>query len=261
MAVRNRRALYLHAKEPVQVVDAWPALMVFQASQAPRLIPLTRISRIVASGEIEWDQEALIACMRADIPIILVDSKHFIVGWLTPAQRREGPLARSLIESGQRGSWRNALDSWQAAEERQGILALLRCLKRPPYREDLRPESFWPRALALLDRGCSGTTRHDVQILQPFLFSLLSRMLLDAGAPKESVAAGRKHGILMRFWNILRWDLLILIHRLHLDPGHRWSGRDAAACFESNSEFFVRRIEDLIEELEQLIDYVERVLP
>ena len=63
------KPLYLHGHQPLAVALDGPALRVTQAESADRLFPLERLSRVVASGEVAWSTEALLACADHGVPV------------------------------------------------------------------------------------------------------------------------------------------------------------------------------------------------
>ena len=75
-----------------------PALRVSQPDRAERLYPLRRIGRVHCNPHVAWEQEALLACAEAGIPVLFLDDDGLIRAHLLgrPGQRDE--LRNRLVE-------------------------------------------------------------------------------------------------------------------------------------------------------------------
>lgn len=56
------RPLYLDGREPLSVSLDGPAICVRGLKRADGRYPLGRISRVMVSGVVQWQTEALVAC-------------------------------------------------------------------------------------------------------------------------------------------------------------------------------------------------------
>ncbi len=85
--------LYLSGNQPVEIeLEEGPSFAITRAGEATRLLPLSLVSHILASGDrIRWSQAALLACAQHDIPVYFSDIEHHLVAAMrantdTPAQ-------------------------------------------------------------------------------------------------------------------------------------------------------------------------------
>lgn len=75
------QALYLDGTQSIEVEVDGPALAITRRDESTRLIPFRLLSHIMSHGKnIRWNQEALLACAKNDIPIFLSDGQHHLVG-------------------------------------------------------------------------------------------------------------------------------------------------------------------------------------
>ena len=67
-----RKPLYLRGSPGMRVDADGPALRVRQPAKAALLFPLARVMRVVSSGAVQWDCEALLACAEAAVPVVFL---------------------------------------------------------------------------------------------------------------------------------------------------------------------------------------------
>lgn len=254
------KPLYLFAPVPLRITLAGKALQVERPDRAPVFYPLLRIARIVVGGEgAEWGKGAIEACLEFGIPIVFAPQR-WLKGWAVPSHRRQGPLARSVLEGMQTRTERDGIEGWQRSEERRSLLGLLEDMGVDPATLDLRPEACWAWAVAAIGQGgCA--TRRNLEILEPFLIARLAERLGDAGAPPEALYTGRENGLVRRMWHILRWDLLRLMLEARQPASTPLQPHEAARTFEAWRLTLDRRIEDLIDSLDQALEYIEHFRP
>jgi len=70
--------LYLEGKTGMRVALDQPALSVVTPEKTRQLFPLTRISRVVVSGSVEWSMPALFACADAGISIVFLNQSGVV---------------------------------------------------------------------------------------------------------------------------------------------------------------------------------------
>ncbi len=104
-----RSPLYLAPECDTWVGVDGPALRVSQTDCAERLYPLRRIGRIHTNLRVEWEQDALLACAQAGIPVLFLDNDGLI-------------LARLLGRPGQRDELRSRLIEFLLRPESEGML-------------------------------------------------------------------------------------------------------------------------------------------
>jgi hypothetical protein len=136
------RPLYLDAGLPWQVrLDDGPALHLSAPGRARTLVPLNQLARVVSPANANWHSAALLACLRAGVPVLFSDGNGAIVAWCFGPRRRETTLGQLLRLSLEAPDGANVLVQWHAACGRREMLATLRALgiRSLPARASLLP--------------------------------------------------------------------------------------------------------------------------
>ena len=68
------RPLYIDGLPGCRVVLDEPALRIVVPEKADQLFPLSRISRVVCKGVVEWSMSALLACADAGITLLFLEN-------------------------------------------------------------------------------------------------------------------------------------------------------------------------------------------
>lgn len=120
------RALYLDASIGWRVgLDDDTALSVVAPGRARSLYPLGKLSRVVSPAHADWALPALLACLRAGVPVLFHDARGEPVGWCFGPRRRETTLAELLRLGLAQPEWEARFGAWRrATEHRQQRLAL-----------------------------------------------------------------------------------------------------------------------------------------
>lgn len=90
------KVLYLEGRQGVKVLLDGPALRAQSAGRADGRYPLSRLSRIVALGDVVWNPRALLACLHYQVPIAVLDSRGRFVRLRCCVGNGERGLARHL---------------------------------------------------------------------------------------------------------------------------------------------------------------------
>lgn len=77
-----RKPLYLRGGPGMRVDADGPALRVRRPARAAQWFPLARVARVVSSGAVEWDCEALLACAEAGTPVVFLQRDGSVRGYL-----------------------------------------------------------------------------------------------------------------------------------------------------------------------------------
>lgn len=133
-----RKPLYLDGTQPLRVVLDGPSLLVLAAHTAPRRFPLARISRILVTGQVTWENEALTACLDHGVPLTFLSPDGTARGFALPSSDPATPDNEKLEAFLAQPDWRSRYTDWLRAYERREILSLLRQLQLRT--RDLRPE-------------------------------------------------------------------------------------------------------------------------
>ncbi|MDQ5911218.1 MAG: hypothetical protein QG599_3315 [Pseudomonadota bacterium] len=86
--VEVRKALHLKGKVGTRVELDGPALRVRQPERAVQLFPVARVARVVSSGAVVWDHQALLACAAAGAPVVFLNRDGSVRGYFFGSRRR-----------------------------------------------------------------------------------------------------------------------------------------------------------------------------
>ncbi len=107
-----RKPVYLNGIDRIRVRASAEALAVVRPGRDVARLPITRISRIIASRLVDWDAEALILCLEHGIPIIFLDNTGQASGICQPRHLRADSLS-TLIESAmEQATWPQRHENW-----------------------------------------------------------------------------------------------------------------------------------------------------
>lgn len=124
------RPLYLDAAPRWSVrLDDGPALHVSAPGRARSLVPLRRVARVVCPAHTEWATPALVACLRAGIPVLFHDSTGEPLGWCFGPRRRETTLGSLLREAFGRADGPALIGAWRNSAQRRELLAALQAAR------------------------------------------------------------------------------------------------------------------------------------
>lgn len=122
------KPLYLVGQAGAMVAYEEPALHVVMPKQAGQLFPLSRVSRIVVSGPVQWSMEALLACADAGISVVFLAAGGEVrARWLGRGNDRENLLQR-LVELLQRSDARQRYRDRYASMQRMAVRSTARRL-------------------------------------------------------------------------------------------------------------------------------------
>lgn len=106
------KSLYLpHGRGWTVSLDG-PVLRIDAANRAVQFAPLRRVARVVSSTDTCWQTKALLACLKAGIPVIFVDGDGRAQGYCHGRQRRETALAGLLTEAIEHPEWTQRYGDW-----------------------------------------------------------------------------------------------------------------------------------------------------
>ena len=126
-ARRVIKPLYLDTALNWQVrLDDGRALNVSAPGRARSLYPLQRLARVISPSGAEWSTRALLACLRAGVPVLFHDTAGEPVGWCFGPRKRETTLASLLREALDQPRWAGLIEGWQRCAQRREAMAALR---------------------------------------------------------------------------------------------------------------------------------------
>ncbi|MBX3628573.1 MAG: CRISPR-associated endonuclease Cas1 [Nitrosomonas sp.] len=92
------RPLYIDGVSGCRVIWDDPALRIIVPDRADQLFLLSRISRVVCQGGVEWSMQALLACADAGIQLLFLEKNGAIrARWLGQSGERQR-LTQRLID-------------------------------------------------------------------------------------------------------------------------------------------------------------------
>jgi len=144
------RALYLDLAHPARVRLDGPSLLILRADRARTRHPLTRLARVVTTARVDWQTEALIACLERGVPVVFTGADGRLAGLCLGATLREPGLGEWLDDFCRRDDWRPRFEDWRLAAERRAIRSALAGLGLAAT--DLRPAALRNRLDAFLAR-------------------------------------------------------------------------------------------------------------
>lgn len=209
---RTVKPLYINGRPGMTVALDGPALAIGAPGRAESLFPLQRISRVIASGSVDWSTTALLACAERGITVTFLDrhgvNRAYLFG---DGPRREG-LAQRLRDLLDRPDWPERYADWRRAmESRACRAAALRLgLQTPPPPAQLREtlERFKLRYVR------PGVRRFINQRLQGLLAGLVAELLTEAGITAEQARGlGGRLPLIDDLVDLLAWDLHLPLAR------------------------------------------------
>ena len=136
--------LYLEAKPGMRVSLDHPALSVITVEKTRQLFPLTRISRIVVSGSIEWSMPALFACADAGINIVFLNKSGRVRCYWLAASPKKSSLVQLFSDLFQRLDAVEHYQNWLVAMKRMAIRSAARRIGMTDWQEvDMKVFDEW----------------------------------------------------------------------------------------------------------------------
>lgn len=205
------KPLYLHGHQPLAVALDGPALRVTQAESADRLFPLERLSRVVASGEVAWSTEALLACADHGVPVSFLRRDGVLRARFLGRPRGQPPveLREALEALLDEASGVGRLRDWLAGQSSRARLALARRLHGAPIGADAHELREHLRAQARRYAPEEGLRLLDAR-LAALLATDVARLLQRAGVAWDDPLTA-VHGVdLVRgLAEVVAWELQV----------------------------------------------------
>lgn len=183
------KPLYLNGCSGMRVTLDEPALRVSLPARAATLYPLQRISRVIASGPVEWSTPALLACAERGITITFLRPDGVVKGYLFgESTQREGLYCR-LQDLLDRPDWRERYGDWRRSMASRARRSLARRLgldaAQAPSLAQLQTRLTQAR------RGyvSAGVSVYIDKRLRGLLSGLVAELLAEAGLTAERMRA------------------------------------------------------------------------
>lgn len=197
------RPLYIDSSPGCRVVLDEPALRVVVPDKADQLFPLSRISRVVCNGAVEWSMSALLACADAGINLLFLEKNGEVrARWLGQGGERQS-LTQRLVDLLVRADGWQRYENWYLSMEKLAARSFARRMGFNEWREVSINELRHRLSRSLSDQG-----RHRANLLQGLLHSELLGWLPECGfsLDDEALLSGDLD-LASDLSRILLWDL------------------------------------------------------
>lgn len=245
------RPLYLDAALPWQVrLDDGPALHVSAPGRARSLFPLSRLARVISPSHAHWSTPALVACLRAGVPVLFHDAAGDTVGWCFGPRKRETTLASLLREALDQPLWAKLIDDWFEAAHRREMMAVLRAMNT--VTPVLEPAAVRVHLCNLHRTRIGRPARAWLVALQRANAALVAERLHDLVGDPALIGFAREGLHLARsFGELMEWRLHAILHATApLALTGSVPSRFAAASVERHAALLHRCCGDLAGSLE-----------
>jgi hypothetical protein len=196
------RPLYIDGLPGCRVVLDEPALRIVVPERADQLFPLSRISRVVCKGVVEWSMSALLACADAGINLLFLEKNGEVrARWLGRGNARQS-LAQRLVDLLVRADGLERYENWYLSMEKLAARSFARRVGLAEWREVPINELRHRLLLSLSDEG-----RFRANLLQSLLHSELLNWLPECGfCSDDEVLLSSDLDLAADFSKLLLWD-------------------------------------------------------
>ena len=113
------RPLYIQPREPARLRLEGPSLTFHQPGQADHWLPLARVSRIALNQNVSIDTDAILACARRGITLLIHDQEQQLIARIVGQGRHRTGLRQRLLDLTERPDWRERYADWLHANRRR----------------------------------------------------------------------------------------------------------------------------------------------
>jgi hypothetical protein len=167
-----------------------PALRVRVAGKAERRYPLSRLSRVLSAGRVEWRQSAIEVCLERRLPVVFLSQKGEPRGYLWPAVAAPSSLYQVMSEVSKLEAGAYRFGEWVRSQR----MALLRrwCARRASEGGDAVGDSEFARLVRehVYARGAAASALAGADVYGPALMGAVIGSLHDAGVAPSYVGHG-----------------------------------------------------------------------
>ena len=147
------RPLYIDGSPGCRVVLDEPALRVVVPEKADQLFPLSRISRVVCKGVVEWSMSALLACADAGINLLFLQKTGEVrARWLGCGNARQS-LGQRLVDLLARADGMQRYENWYLSMQKLAARSFAQRMGIMEWREVSISELKQQLTLSLSDEG------------------------------------------------------------------------------------------------------------
>lgn len=209
------RPLYIDGSPGCRVVLDEPALRVVVPDKADQLFPMSRISKVVCKGVVEWSMSALLACADAGINLLFLERNGEVrARWLGRGADRQ-TLTQRLVDLLARGDGPGLYENWLLSMEKLAARSFARRMAVRDWREisvmALRKQ---------LQLSLGSTGQQHVNVLQSLIQADLLIWLPEAGLGSDDEAMlTDKLDLAKDLSRLLVWDFYPSLLDSEIQPG------------------------------------------
>jgi hypothetical protein len=196
------RPLYIDGSPGCRVVLDEPALRVVVPDKADQLFPLSRISRVVCKGVVEWSMSALLACADAGINLLFLQNNGEVrARWLGSGSARQS-LTQRLVDLLARADGLQRYENWYLSMQKLAARSFARRMGLEEWREvSINELRQW------LSLSLTGDGQYRANLLQGLLQSELLNLLSECGfcSDDEALLSGNLD-LALDLSKLLVWD-------------------------------------------------------
>lgn len=243
------RPLYIDGAFGCRVTWDDPALRIIVPDRADQLFPLSRISRVVCLGGVEWSMQALLACADAGIQLLFLEKNGEIrARWLGQSGKRQR-LTQRLIDLLSRAGGPALYANWLLSMEKLAARSCARRIGVCDWRERPAVELHQQIRHALGQNG-----RHHATLIQNILYSELLIWLPECDFERDNeILLSMELDLAADLSQLLLWDYYIAL----LDPDAVERGGNSlqvtAELFQQRQERCYRLFRGSINKLHQFL--------
>src|SRR5664279_3014752 len=129
------RPLYIDGAPGCRVALDDPALRVVVPDKADQLFPLSRISRVVCKGGVDWSMAALLACADTGINLLFLQKNGEVrARWLSRGNERQS-LTQRVVDLLARADGFSCYENWYLSMEKLAARSFARRMGILEWRE------------------------------------------------------------------------------------------------------------------------------
>lgn len=227
------KPLYLQGQNGLAVDLDGPALRVEQPERAAMFYPLARLARVLSKGRVQWSCAALLACADGGIPVVFLDARGGVRGYLFGSLAGEDSLYHRLRDCLRRVDGVRGYRDWRCMMVAHAQRALERQLRQAAVDLDSMVAGQPIRS----DREVRFGTGPHLQ-LPPPLFGLLAglsaQLWVEAGLNAQRLADLEPLPLVDDLARLLGWALvgpLLLASHDKIEPRLAWRDEQALIAF------------------------------
>ncbi len=196
------KPLYIDGSPGCRVVLDEPALRVIIPDKADQLFPLSRISRVVCKGVVDWSMFAMLACADTGINLLFLQKNGEVrARWLGKGSDRQS-LTQRLVDLLVRSDGLQCYENWYLSMQKLAARSFARRMGIVEWREVSINELRQQLSLVLSIEG-----GHKANLLQALLHSELLNLLADCGFCSDDEVLLSSHlDLASDLSRLLLWD-------------------------------------------------------